>query len=236
MKNNTKLVLLGVIPARGGSKGLKNKNILNVLNKPLISYTIEQASYHKNIYKTIVSTDSKKIAEIAKKNKAEVPFIRPKELARDNSAMLDVLKHALQTCEKLYSIKISGIVLFDPTSPVRKKEDIDKMIDIFIKKKPDLVLAVTKCKRNPYFNMVKINNDNFAQLAARGNFIRRQDTPVVYDIANNCWIFSRRAVINGWRLPKKTIPFEVDSYIDIDTEKDLKLFEWTLKTKRSKKN
>ena len=231
MKQEESSILLGVIPARGGSKGIKNKNLRTVLNKPLIYYTIKDALSYKKIYETIVTTDSLEIAEVAKKYGAEVPFIRPKRLAKDNTPMIEVLKHALMKCEQIYSLKINGIVLLDPTSPLRKKENINEMIDLFLENKPDLVVAVTKSRRNPYFNMMKINNRGYAQLVLRGNYARRQDAPPIFDISNNCWIFSRRAILRGWRIPRKTIAYETDSlYIDIDDENDLKFFEWFLKS------
>ena len=178
MKQEESSILLGVIPARGGSKGIKNKNLRTVLNKPLIYYTIKDALSYKKIYKTIVTTDSLEIAEVAKKYGVEVPFIRPKRLAKDNTPMIEVLKHALMKCEQIYSLKINGIVLLDPTSPLRKKENINEMIDIFLESKPDLVVAVTKSRRNPYFNMVKINKNGYARLVLEGNFVRRQDAPL----------------------------------------------------------
>ncbi len=231
MKNKESPILLGVIPARGGSKGIKNKNLRTVLNKPLIYYTIKDALSYKRIYKTIVTTDSLEIAEVAKKYGVEVPFIRPKRLAKDNTSMIEVLKHALMKYEQIYSLKINGIVLLDPTSPVRKKENINEMIDIFLERKPDLVVAVTKSRRNPYFNMVKINKSGYAQLVLKGNFVRRQDAPAIHDITNICWIFSRQAILRGWRIPRKTITYEIDGfYIDIDREDDLKFFEWYLKS------
>ncbi len=231
MKQEENSVLLGVIPARSGSKGIKNKNLRSVLNKPLIYYTIKDALSYKKIYKTIVTTDSLEIADEAKKCGAEVPFIRPKRLAKDNTSMIEVLKHALMKCEQIYSLKINGIILLDPTSPVRKKDDINEMIDIFLERKPDLVVATTKSRRNPYFNMVKINKSGYARLVLKGNFVRRQDAPAIHDITNNCWIFSRQAILRGWRIPRKTITYEIDGfYIDIDREDDLKFFEWYLKS------
>lgn len=236
MKQRESSVLLGVIPARSGSKGIKNKNLRRVMDKPLIYYTIKEALNYKEIYKTIVSTDSLEIAETAKKYGAEVPFIRPKKLAKDNTPMLEVLKHALIECECLYSLKIDGIVLLDPTSPLRRKDDIEAMINIYLKKKPDLIIAVSKSRRNPYFNMVKINKSGYAELVLRGNYIRRQDTPPIFDITNNCWIFSRRAILRDWRIPKKTIIYEITSlHVDIDEEDDIMYFEWFLKSRKKPK-
>jgi len=230
-KKDKSPVLLGVIPARSGSKGIKNKNLRPVLNKPLIYYTIKDALSYNIMFKVIVSTDSLEIADIAKKYGAEVPFIRPKKLAKDNISMLEVLRHALKKCEQIYSIKIGGIVLLDPTSPLRNKNDIEEMINIFLKRKPDLVAAVSKSKRNPYFNMLKINKKGYGQLVLKGDIVRRQDVPPVFDITNNCWIFSRKAILENLRIPYKTIPYAIDGlYTDIDNESDLKIFEYFLKS------
>ncbi len=229
-KSDNRAILFGVIPAREGSKGIKNKNLKEILNKPLIYYTIKEALCYDKIFKTIVTTDSEKIAEFSKKYGAEVPFIRPKKLARDNTPMLEVLKHTLLKCEHIYSLKINGVVLLDPTSPLRKKNNINEMINIFKEKQPDLVVEVTNSRRNPYFNMVKTNKNGYAQLVLAGNYSRRQDAPLIYDITNSCWIFSRKAIIKGWRIPRKTIAYKTnDFYIDIDKEHDLKLFEHFIK-------
>ena len=231
IKQEKTSILLGIIPARSGSKGIKNKNLRTVLNKPLIYYTIKDALSYEEIHEIIVSTDSIEITEVAKKYGAEVPFMRPKKLAKDNTSMMEVLKHALMECEQIFSSKIQGIVLLDPTSPLRKEDEIKKMINIFLKRKPDLVVAVSKSRKNPYFNMVKTNKSGYAQLVLRGNYTRRQDAPPIFDITNNCWIFSRRAILRGWRIPRKTIAFEIDGlYIDIDRENDIKFFEWLLKS------
>ncbi len=231
-----KPVLLGVIPARGGSKGIKNKNLRVVLKRPLIYYTIKDACSYKEIFKTIVTTESHKIAEMSKRYGAEVPFIRPKKLAEDGTGMLAVLKHALLECEQLYSVKFDGVVLFDPTSPIRQKKDVRQMIKIFRAKKPDLILAVAGSHRNPYFNMLKINEFGYAQTVLKGNFVCRQEVPVTYDITNNCWIFSRKAVLREWRLPRKTVVYEIDGpYIDVDKEENIQLLRYYLKSEKQKK-
>jgi len=223
-------IILGVIPARGGSKGIPGKNLRQVLGKPLIGYTVEEALAFKSVDKVIVTTDSPAIAATARSFGAEVPFLRPKALARDRSSMLDVLKHALRTCERLYGIRIDGIFLFDPSSPLRDEKDLAAMAGLFRREKPDLVVAVSPCRRNPYFNMLKAGRNSYAGLVLKGRFIRRQDAPPIFDITNNGWLFSRRAVLRGWRLPRRTIAYEVRSVtIDIDREEDLDLLEFFMK-------
>ena len=124
--------ILGLIPARGGSKGLPGKNIKPLLGKPLIAWTIEQVLASKYLDRVVVSTDDKEIAEISKKYGAEVPFMRPKELARDDSTTSDVILHALNWFESAGE-KYDYLALLELTSPLRKKNDIDngimKLID-----------------------------------------------------------------------------------------------------------
>jgi len=148
--------------------------------------------------------------------------------------MLAVLKHALVECERSYSVKFDGVVLFDPTSPVRQKKDIKKMIELFRAQRPDLIVASAPSRRNPHFNMLKVGSDGYARTVLKGNFVRRQDAPCTYDVTNNCWIFSRRAVLRQWRLPQKTIAYETDgAWFDIDKRSDMDHFEWFLKSKHA---
>jgi len=126
MLNDSKI--LGIIPARGGSKGLAGKNIRELCGKPLLVWTIRQALASQYLDDLIVSTDSQEIAEIAKQNGVEVPFLRPAELARDDSPSADAVIHVL---DRLYQ---SGktydyVALLEPTSPLRKRNDIDVAIE-----------------------------------------------------------------------------------------------------------
>ena len=114
------MTIVAIIPARGGSKSIPDKNIKDLAGKPLIAHSIERALECKSIDRTIVSTDSKKIAEIAKKYGAEAPFIRPEELASDTTPMLPVLQHAVHHLEENEKYPIDIVILLDPTSPFRR--------------------------------------------------------------------------------------------------------------------
>lgn len=144
--------ILAMIPARSGSKRLPGKNIKKLLGKPLIAWTIEQAKKSKYIDKLIVSTDYEKIAEISKKYGAEVPFLRPKELARDDSPSIDAIFHAIHWFEargEYYDI----LIVLEPTSPLRKDDDIDKAIKLFFEsfEKADSLVSVGEVHlENPY--------------------------------------------------------------------------------------
>jgi CMP-N,N'-diacetyllegionaminic acid synthase len=124
--------IIAIIPARGGSKGLPGKNIKRLAGKPLIAWTIEQAKKSGWIDKLIVDTDDEKIAEIARKYGAEVPFLRPKELAQDKSSIYDVIFHALDWFKKI-GLDFDSVALLEPTSPLRKDDDIDNAVRLFLK-------------------------------------------------------------------------------------------------------
>lgn len=123
--------VLAIIPARGGSKGLPGKNIKNLSGKPLIAWTIEQALSSKYIDNIFVSTDSTEIAEISEKWGIKVPFLRPSELAADNSSSMDVVEHVISSYESR-NIHFDYIALLEPTSPLRKPDDIDKAVELAV--------------------------------------------------------------------------------------------------------
>lgn len=123
--------ILAIIPARGGSKGLPEKNIKPLCNKPLIGWTIEQAKACKYIDTIFVTTDNEKIANTAKDFGIDVPFLRPAELAKDTSSSMDVVEHVLSHFENKH-IFFDYILLLEPTSPLRKKNDLDAAIQLAI--------------------------------------------------------------------------------------------------------
>ena len=209
-------MILGVIPARGGSTGVPRKNLRLVSGKPLIAHAIENGRACKRIDKLMVSTDSEEIAKVAESAGAWVPFIRPFHLAQNDSPMLAVLEHALLEVELTQRTKISAVVL-------------DQAIALFERESPDAVISGTPAKRNPYFNMVEENN-GFFRLVKKSNteITRRQDCPKVYDLNTVVWIFSREAIIEiRERIPPRTLVFEVPEAraIDLDTEEDFKRLE-----------
>ncbi len=225
---------LGLIPARGGSKGIKKKNIKNLLGKPLISYTIECARACSFIDRVIVSTDDPEIAEISKEWGAEVPFKRPPELAEDSTPMLPVMQHAIETAETVYKEKVDILILLDPTSPLRKVQDIEQALSIFNKDKTcQAVISGCKAHHSPYFNMVRLEDD-FVQILNHSDkdIGCRQDCPPVFDLDTTVWIYSREAIMDiGKRIPPHTRLYRVpeERSIHIDTELDFKLVEFLMR-------
>ena len=151
--------VLAIIPARGGSKGLPNKNILHLINHPLIAYSIKAALDSSLITRTIVSTDSDEIAEVARNYGAEVPFIRPEEFAQDLSTDLDVFTHALKWLEENENYKPDFIVQLRPTSPIRKASLIDECILKLVNSNADSLRIVTPSPISPY-KMWKIEDQS----------------------------------------------------------------------------
>ena len=139
---------LCTICARGGSQGVKNKNLKIINGKPLIYFTINQAIKSKIFDHIVVSTDSKKILRSAKSYGADGWFIRPKRLSSNLSPKIPAIKHALIEAEKFYNKKFNFIVDLDVTSPLRKVEDIIKAYKTFIKKKSDILITVTRSRKN----------------------------------------------------------------------------------------
>jgi CMP-N,N'-diacetyllegionaminic acid synthase len=175
---------LGIIPARGGSKGLPGKNILQIGGLPLVCWTINAARNSSLLTDFIVSTDDEEIRKIAQHNGCRVPFLRPKELASDNSTSVDVVLHCLEFFEK-QGIVYDNVILLEPTSPLRKKSEIDNALRLFFDNygKFDGIVSVGKIHlENP--TIVKfIKNDFLFPLkisGVEGNINRRQDYPDFY--------------------------------------------------------
>lgn len=228
-------VILCVIPARGGSKGLPGKNIKQLAGKPLIAYTIEQAKGSKYIDRVIVSTEDEQIAEAAGEFSAEVPFKRPKELAEDNSSMMDVLLHAVQWMEEEAKFKFDILVLLHVTTPLRNTDDIDKCIELLVDEKADNVFSVADAYRNPYFNMVEVSAANEVKLVKEGHFTTRQSAPKVFDMNASIYVWWKDTfkTQKGLFLKKTRIyPMPRERSVDIDEPLDFRIAEMLLQDKQ----
>tara|TARA_B100001123_G_C15213941_1_gene988429 strand:- start:677 stop:1363 length:687 start_codon:yes stop_codon:yes gene_type:complete len=182
--------IVSFIFARGNSSGIKNKNLLKFKKTSLLGNSILQSKKLHRIKRTFVSTDSRKIALEAKKYKAEVPFIRPKNLAGNNSPEIYSWRHAIKFLEKKLKIRPDYIVSLPTTSPLRKVSDINRCISKAITKDLDIVFCVTPSSRNPYFNML-IEKKGKLNIALKMNrkIFRRQDAPKFFDLTTVCYVF-----------------------------------------------
>ena len=228
--------IVALICARGNSRGIKNKNLLKFKNTTLLGNAIKQAFRSKYINRVIVSTDSNKIAREALKNKAEVPFVRPSKLSKDNSPEIQTWIHAIKFLNKDKSIDF--IVSVPTTSPLRTISDIDNCIERATKKNLDMVFSVTKASKNPYFNIVQLKNKKLSLVcSSKKSISRRQDAPKTFDMSASIYMWTRKALLNSRSLyVKKTVLYEMPAArsIDIDSKLDLKIVEFLLKSKHKK--
>lgn len=221
---------IAFIFARGGSKGLPGKNIRLLAGKPLIGWAIEQAKAVTRIQRVIVSTDSEEIATVAREHGAEVPFLRPPELARDDSPEWLAWRHALQYLQYSEGTLPDAMVSVPTTAPLRLPVDIENCLDEYVKGDADMVITVTDAHRNPYFNMVKLDADGAAGLVIPpdSSISRRQDAPSVFDMTTVAYIASPAFVLshpNIFSGQVKAIYVPVERAIDIDTLFDFEVAE-----------
>lgn len=224
--------VLAIIPARGGSKGLPRKNILPLLGKPLIAYTIEEAKKSKYISRVIVTTDDDEIAQVSIKFHAEVPFMRPKDLASDNISTNDVIRHTLDTI-MLQDGKLPQIIcLLQCTSPLRTVEDIDNTIEKIIKSDFDSAVSVCEVDNNPYWMNV-FNGEKLSYFIEEGkNIKRRQDLPKVYQMNGAVYVTKTEAFLRENNIECESITgyiMDKEKSVDIDTSIDFKIAELILK-------
>jgi CMP-N-acetylneuraminic acid synthetase len=222
--------VVALICARGGSKGLPGKNIRPLAGRPLIAWSIVQARAVRRIGRVIVSTDSETIAAAARDAGAEVPFLRPSELAQDNSPEWLVWRHALNWLRESSGAYPDALIVVPTTAPLRSAEDLENCLDEYEKGNADVVITVTDAHRSPYFNMVRRNADGTVGLVIPpdGRVVRRQDAPVVYDmttvayVARPEFVLNRNGIFEG-RVCQVHIPTE--RALDIDTLLDFRIAE-----------
>ena len=180
--------VIAYIFARGGSKGLKNKNLLNFDGKPLIAHTIINALNSALFADVVVSTDSEEIANIAKEHGANVPFIRPRALATDNSSEWLSWKHVVNE----RAIDNHLFVSLPCTSPLRDYSEVSNMIDLYKSKTYDLVLGITKSNHSPDFNMVYKDSNNTLEIMNNqiNKVERRQDSKECFLVTTYAYITS----------------------------------------------
>jgi CMP-N-acetylneuraminic acid synthetase len=227
MINNKRV--LALIPARGGSKGIKDKNIYPLCGKPLISYSIESAKNSKYIDVVVVSTDSIKIAEVAKEYGASVPFFRPARLASDTAKSIDAIIHAIKWLEK-HGEKFDIFVLLQPTSPLRTSEDIDGALEKFIENGEKSLVAVSLVSDNPILMRIINADGTMEKLLDLQSTVRRQDMKSYYRVNGSIYINKISEINADTSLNDNEIPFVVkpENSVDIDEKKDLVLAEWYL--------
>lgn len=230
--------ILGTICARGGSKGVPGKNIRPLAGQPLLAHTIAQARACAQIQRLIVSTDSPDIAAVARTYGAEVPFLRPADLASDAVAKLPVLQHALRFLQdrgEIYDL----VVDLDPTSPLRTVGDIEAAIQHLLRRSDaSNLFSVCPPHRNPYFNMIELDDQAYGHLVKshRETFASRQTAPRVYDLNASIYVYRAGYLLSPLArvIGEHSIIYEMpeERSWDIDSLLDFAFVEFLMKERR----
>ena len=220
-----------IIPARAGSKGVPGKNVRLLGDRPLIAHSIAHAQGSRYIDRVIVSTDGEDIAAAAREAGAEVPFMRPAELASDTAGTIDVLLHAVRWLEEEDGWPFDILVLLHATTPLRTSADIDASIDLLVAEHADSVFSVAEAYRNPYFNMVELDGAGIPHLVKEGAFVSRQEAPPVYDLNSSIYVWWRDTLVDGRKviLPNSRVyVMPRERSVDIDEELDFRIAQLLL--------
>lgn len=240
--------ILFTVCGRGGSKGVKNKNIRNFLGVPLFEYTLHSINLYKeknsekfkNIH-TAISTDSTEFIEmISSRQSNEVHIInRSTDLAEDNTPKMYAIKDALKKSEIISGLEYEIIVDLDITSPIRTINDIDNAVNKEVQSNDyDVVFSVTDARRNPYFNMVR-EEDKYVKKVLESNYTARQQAPVMYDMNASIYAYKRGFLLSRVKSPLEgkagMIKMLDTGIIDIDSDNDFNLMEvianWIIENK-----
>jgi len=232
--------VLCTICARGGSKGVKNKNIKPINGKPLIAYTIEQAIKSGLFGHIVISTDSDEIAQISQEYGAEVFFKRDALMASDNAGKLDVIRDAFVRSEAYYNEEYDYLIDLDATAPLRDVGDIIDSFEQFKRDNNDNLITAMPSRRSPYFNLVEVDKNGKVYLSKKldTQIVRRQDTPKSYDMNASIYIWKRDIILNRESLFLENTGLYVmpeERSIDIDTELDYKFVEFLMREKSAKR-
>ena len=225
-------IALGIIPARGGSKSIPRKNLHPLLGKPLIAWSILSALRATSLDRMIVSTDDAEIAEVAKRYGAEVPFLRPAEIAADETPDLPVFQHALRALREAEGYAPDAIVHLRPTQPLRTPEQIDQAVELWTTSGADCVKSVRLVSEHP-FKMYRLEGDRLApyldtdERRRRGPDVPRQSLEPVYLSAGVVDVIRRATVEAGSTEGQIVVPYFVNPsrYVNLDSPRDFEIAE-----------
>ena len=228
--------VLGIIPARGGSKGLPGKNLRALGRLSLIGHAVASARESVTLTRFIVSTDSPAIADEARRHGAEVPFIRPAALATDQAGMVPVLQHAVRWLESSAGVRPDLVVTLQPTSPFRTGQDIDRTVSKLLATGADSAQTVVEASYHPFF-MKTLDGDRTIPLFADGHkYVRRQDAPPVYQPSGAVYVTRAPVLMDQGRVlgdDNRAVVVDFEAAVNIDTEWDFLLAELVLSRGRA---
>lgn len=222
--------VLGLVPARGGSKGVPRKNIRRLCGKPLLAFTAEAALRATRLTRVVLSTDDAEIAEIGKRSGLDVPFMRPPDLARDTTPTLPVIQHTLSKLREAGE-NFDAVCLLQPTNPLRRAEDIDNCIKLLIDSEADSVVSVLPVP--PEYNPTWVyfpNGDGLIKLSngAKEPISRRQDLPAAFHRDGTVYVTRKKVILEENSLyGSKIRAYEMNPLYsaNIDTEEDWRAVE-----------
>ena len=218
---------LALIPARGGSKGIPRKNVLPIAGKPLITWTIEAALRSRLLHSVVVSTDDAEIAEVARQAGAQVPFMRPSDLAQDHTPGIDPVLHALS-----HLPEFDAVLLLQPTSPLRQTADIDGCLRMAQERALASIVSVSEPDAHPCWTYKLAADGTLTPLIEGTTATRRQDLPAVYAVngalyfAQTSWLQQHRRLVTA---ETRAFIMPRDRSVDIDTPLDWRFAEMLLK-------
>lgn len=225
--------VLGVIPARGGSKGIPRKNLVPLAGKPLLYHTIQAAQGSQRLTRTILSSEDREICSVARSFGVDVPFVRPAGLATDDASSVSVVKHALQWVEDAEGTRYDFICLLQPTCPLRTAGDIDSAIDMLARSDADAVVSLTRVEDPHPVKMMVIDHDLVHPLFPDQwrETVRRQELPPTFYLNGAVYCVRREILVDHdsvWG--KRTLPYVMpaERSVNIDSLLDVKLAECLL--------
>lgn len=227
--------IIAIVPARGGSKGIKDKNIRLLAGKPLLTYSIQVALACEYIDEVVVSTDSENIRNIALQYGASVPFLRPVELATDEAKTIDVILHALSELQKNDEY-YDYVMLLQPTQPIREVSDLKQSIEQVIDNQYDSLVSVCPVQEHPILMRTIGDDGKLHNILSCGSTVRRQDFPKVYKVNGSIYINAIKDSFNETTsLNDNQYPFVMarEKSIDIDNIEDLEQAEQYLNQRES---
>ncbi len=232
--------VLGLIPARGSSKNIPRKNIALLAGRPLLAYTCEATLGSRRLTRVLLSTDDQEIAQVGRACGVEVPFLRPLELAQDNTPSLSVAQHAVDWLIKHEGWEPDVLVLLQPTSPLRQARHIDEALERMVQAGADTVVSVVEVPHcfSPY-TVMRLHNGwlhDFWREPVPFDRFRRQNLPVLYARNGPAVLATKAAVMFECKsfYGQRVIPYLMDEQesVDVDTPFDLRLAEWLIIQRR----
>ena len=232
MSRNSQGTVAALVPARGGSKGIPRKNVVEVAGKPLIAWTIETALRSSVLDRVVVSTDDEEIARVSKEWGADVPLYRPAELSLDDSPSIAAVNHAIRWLEENQNYRPDALLLLQPTSPLRTAEDVRNAVHLLFERNASAVVSVYQPHTHPYW-FKKITKDGYLSSFLEGTVepVRRQDLPPVYALNGSIFLARREILLHEETFcPDRTCAYIMpeERSLDIDSPADLRLANYLL--------